>query len=62
MAVGHLYARGYEEIWIAVPFANSAPVEMLKAHGAVSPEVARSMAEGAVRQSALQVAAVFCSQ
>src|SRR5687767_9071353 len=30
-AIGHLYARGYEEIWIAVPFANSAPVELMQA-------------------------------
>jgi hypothetical protein len=28
-AVAHLYARGYEEIWIAVPFANSAPVDLM---------------------------------
>jgi hypothetical protein len=31
MAVGHLYARGYDEIWIAVPFANSAPVDLMQA-------------------------------
>ncbi|MGH7943999.1 MAG: substrate-binding domain-containing protein [Opitutaceae bacterium] len=31
MAVGHLYARGYEEIWIAVPFSNSAPVDLMQA-------------------------------
>ena len=31
MAVGHLYARGYEEIWIAVPFANSAPIDLMQA-------------------------------
>jgi DNA-binding MarR family transcriptional regulator len=31
MAVGHLYARGYEEIWIAMPFANSAPVDLMHA-------------------------------
>ena len=31
MAIGHLYARGYEEIWIAVPFANSAPVDLMQA-------------------------------
>lgn len=29
MAVGHLYARGYEEIWLAVPFANAAPIDLL---------------------------------
>jgi DNA-binding LacI/PurR family transcriptional regulator len=31
MAMGHLYARGYEEIWIAVPYANSAPVDLMLA-------------------------------
>ena len=31
MAVGHLHARGFEEIWIAVPFANSAPVDLMLA-------------------------------
>jgi DNA-binding LacI/PurR family transcriptional regulator len=31
MAIGHLYARGYEEIWIAVPFENSAPVDLMHA-------------------------------
>jgi hypothetical protein len=31
MAVAHLYARGFEEIWIAVPFANSAPVDLMLA-------------------------------
>lgn len=31
MAVGHLYARGYEEIWLAVPFANSAPIDLMAA-------------------------------
>lgn len=30
-ALGHLFARGYEEIWIAVPFANSAPVDLMLA-------------------------------
>lgn len=30
MALGHLYARGFEEILIAVPFANSAPVDRMK--------------------------------
>jgi hypothetical protein len=30
-ALGHLYARGYEEIWIAIPFANSAPVDLMHA-------------------------------
>lgn len=29
VAMGHLYARGYEEIVIAVPFANSAPVDLM---------------------------------
>lgn len=28
LAVGHLFARGYEEIWLAVPFANSATVDV----------------------------------
>jgi DNA-binding MarR family transcriptional regulator len=31
MAIGHLYSRGYEEIWIAVPFENSAPVDLMRA-------------------------------
>jgi hypothetical protein len=31
MAVGHLYARGFEEIWIALPFSNSAPVDLMHA-------------------------------
>jgi DNA-binding LacI/PurR family transcriptional regulator len=31
MALGHLYARGYEEIWIAMPFPNSAPVDLMQA-------------------------------
>ena len=31
MAVGHFYARGYDEIWIAMPFANSAPVDLMQA-------------------------------
>ena len=31
MALGHLYARGYEEIWIAKPFSNSAPVDLMHA-------------------------------
>lgn len=31
MAVGHLHARGYEEILIAVPFPNSAPVDLMLA-------------------------------
>jgi DNA-binding LacI/PurR family transcriptional regulator len=31
MAIGHLYARGFEEVWIAVPFANSAPVDLMQA-------------------------------
>jgi DNA-binding LacI/PurR family transcriptional regulator len=31
MAIGHLYARGFEEIWIAIPFANSAPVDLMHA-------------------------------
>jgi DNA-binding LacI/PurR family transcriptional regulator len=30
MAVGHLFARGFEEIIVAVPFANSAPVDLMK--------------------------------
>jgi hypothetical protein len=30
MAFGHLYARGYEEVLIAVPFTNSAPVDLMK--------------------------------
>jgi DNA-binding LacI/PurR family transcriptional regulator len=30
-ALGHLFARGYEEIVIAVPFANSAPVDLMHA-------------------------------
>lgn len=29
LAIGHLYARGYEEIWLAVPFANAAPVDLM---------------------------------
>jgi hypothetical protein len=31
LAMGHLYARAYEEIWIAVPFSNSAPVDLMQA-------------------------------
>src|SRR5688572_16379401 len=30
-AMAHLYARGFEEIWIALPFANSAPVDLMQA-------------------------------
>jgi DNA-binding LacI/PurR family transcriptional regulator len=30
MALGHLFARGYEEIIVAVPFTNSAPVDLMK--------------------------------
>jgi hypothetical protein len=29
LAIGHLYARGYEEIWLAVPFTNAAPVDLM---------------------------------
>lgn len=31
LAVGHLFARGYEEIWIAVPFSGAAPVDLMRA-------------------------------
>ena len=31
LAVGHLYARGYEEIWLAVPFATSVPIDLMAA-------------------------------
>jgi hypothetical protein len=31
LAVGHLHARGYDEIWIAMPFSNSAPVDLMQA-------------------------------
>jgi DNA-binding transcriptional regulator YhcF (GntR family) len=31
LAVGHLHARGFEEILIAVPFMNSAPVDLMLA-------------------------------
>ncbi|MEX2044222.1 MAG: substrate-binding domain-containing protein, partial [Opitutus sp.] len=31
MAMAHLFARGYGEIWIAVPFTNSAPVDLMHA-------------------------------
>jgi hypothetical protein len=30
LAVGHLYARGFEEIWLAVPFTNSVSVERIQ--------------------------------
>jgi hypothetical protein len=29
LALGHLYARGYEEVWLAVPFTNAAPVDLM---------------------------------
>ena len=29
LGVGHLYARGYDEIWLAVPFTNAAPVDLM---------------------------------
>lgn len=29
LAVGHLYARGFDEIWIAIPFANAIAIEQL---------------------------------
>ena len=38
MAIGHLYARGYEEIWLAVPFASSAPVDLMTDAAAQSAE------------------------
>jgi len=31
LAIGHLFARGYEEIWIAVPFHGAAPVDLMRA-------------------------------
>ncbi|HUR57601.1 MAG TPA: substrate-binding domain-containing protein [Opitutaceae bacterium] len=31
LAMGHLHARGFEEILIAVPFSNSAPVDLMLA-------------------------------
>lgn len=31
LALGHLHARGFEEIWIAMPFSNSAPVDLMLA-------------------------------
>jgi len=29
LALGHLYARGYEDVWLAVPFAHAAPVDLM---------------------------------
>ncbi|HRE84414.1 MAG TPA: substrate-binding domain-containing protein [Opitutaceae bacterium] len=29
LAIGHLFARGYEEIWLAVPFTHAAPVDLM---------------------------------
>lgn len=29
LAIGHLFARGFEEVWIAVPFRGAAPVDMM---------------------------------
>ncbi|MBL9214471.1 MAG: LacI family DNA-binding transcriptional regulator [Opitutaceae bacterium] len=29
LAIGHLYARGFEEIWLAVPFTTAAPVDLM---------------------------------
>ena len=31
VAIGHLHARGFEEIWLALPFAHSAPVDLMHA-------------------------------
>jgi hypothetical protein len=30
LALGHLYARGYEEVWLAVPFTQAAPVDLMR--------------------------------
>ncbi len=30
LALGHLYARGYEEVWLAVPFTHAAPVDLMR--------------------------------
>ncbi|WP_233256584.1 substrate-binding domain-containing protein [Opitutus sp. ER46] len=30
LAIGHLYARGFDEIWIAVPYADSVAIENLR--------------------------------
>jgi hypothetical protein len=29
LALGHLYARGYEEVWLAIPFSNAVPVDLM---------------------------------
>lgn len=29
LALGHLFARGYEDVWLAVPFAHAAPVDLM---------------------------------
>jgi len=39
MAIAHLHARGYEEIWIAMPFANSAPVDLMQAAALRAAEI-----------------------
>jgi len=31
LAIGHLFARCYEEIWIAVPFRGAPPVDLMRA-------------------------------
>jgi hypothetical protein len=30
LALGHLYARGYEDVWLAVPFTHAAPVDLMR--------------------------------
>lgn len=29
LAMAHLYARGYDQVWVAVPFTNSAPIDLM---------------------------------
>src|SRR5690606_13926415 len=29
LAIGHLYARGFEEIWLAIPFTKAEPVDLM---------------------------------
>ena len=33
LAIGHLYARGYEEIWLAIPFAHAVPIDLMASAG-----------------------------
>lgn len=53
LALGHLFARGYEEVWLAIPFTTSAPIDLMA--GAVQ-RVATQLGSPLARENVVSAA------